>query len=164
MELLETVPRALAALVLVIVLARLNGLRSFSKMSGFDFILTVASGSVFAAAITNTGTKFYAALAGLVAIWIVQSLTSRLRSMAAPVEQAVDNTPLLLMENGEMLLHNMAKAQITRADLLSKLREANALDMSLVRAVVFETTGNVSVLYGSPDDPMDDALLSDVRR
>lgn len=164
MELLETLLRAVTALALVIGLARLNGLRSFSKMSGFDFILTVASGSVFAAAITSSGTKFLTALAGLAAIWIVQGVLSRLRAAASPVEKAVDNNPMMLMERGEMLLHNMQKAQVTRADLLSRLREANAMDLSKVRAVVFETTGNISVLYGPKEEAFDDALLSDVLR
>jgi uncharacterized membrane protein YcaP (DUF421 family) len=66
------------------------------------------------------------------------------------------------MENGRILDDNLAKGQITRGDLFSKLREANALKLSMVRAVVLEETGEVSVLHGS--DEIDDVLLEGVRR
>nr|WP_243405031.1 DUF421 domain-containing protein [Pelagivirga sediminicola] len=39
------------------------------------------------------------------------------------------------------------------------MREANALDLSPVRAVVLETTGSISVLHG---DHVDEALFKGV--
>ena len=46
-------------------------------------------------------------------------------------------------------------------DLRAKLREANVIHMGQVRAVVFETTGDVSVLHGG--DGIDGALIGGVR-
>ena len=50
---------------------------------------------------------------------------------------------------------------MTRSDVLAKLREANVLAMTDVRAVVLETTGDISVLHG--DAQVDDILLAGVR-
>ena len=55
----------------------------------------------------------------------------------------------------------LAASRVTRADVHAKLREANALDLSRVRAVVLETTGDISVLHGDAIDPV---LLDEVRR
>ncbi|WP_420433812.1 YetF domain-containing protein [Hyphobacterium sp.] len=50
---------------------------------------------------------------------------------------------------------------MTEADLYAKLREANVLEMSAVRAAVLEQTGDVSVLHG--DTSLDNAILDGVR-
>jgi uncharacterized membrane protein YcaP (DUF421 family) len=56
---------------------------------------------------------------------------------------------------------NLRAANMTRSDLYAKLREANAYDLSTVRAVVMESTGDVSVLHG--DAPIDDRVMEGVR-
>jgi len=61
--------------------------------------------------------------------------------------QAINNQPILLMDGPTILHENLKKAQLTVADLHSKLREANVLNYRQVKAVVFETTGDVSVLH-----------------
>ncbi len=73
----------------------------------------------------------------------------------------MDNEPLVLMVEGEVIAENLRRARVTRDDVLEKLRQANVHRLSDVRAVVLETTGDVSVLSG--DVPLDDALLDDVR-
>ena len=50
---------------------------------------------------------------------------------------------------------------MARSDLVAKLREANVLDLKQVRAVVLETTGDVSVLHG---DVLDEILVENVKR
>ena len=72
-----------------------------------------------------------------------------------------DNDPLLIMRDGEILHDNLRRSGMTTGDLIGKLREANALEFSQIRAVVFEPTGDVSVLHG---DKMDDRLLDGVRQ
>ena len=64
-----------------------------------------------------------------------------------------------------MLTDNMQAARVTQDDLFAKLREANTLSMSEVRAVVLETTGDISVLHGPENGrPLEDAILFGVRR
>nr|WP_274388191.1 YetF domain-containing protein [Salsipaludibacter albus] len=75
----------------------------------------------------------------------------------------VENDPVLLMDGGRILEDNLAATRVTRDDLYAKLREANVLNLDQVRAVVLETTGDVSVLHG-PADQFDPDLLASVRR
>lgn len=137
--------------IAVVGITRLNGLRTFSKMSSFDFSVTVATGSILAtvAATSSSLTNGIIALATIIG---AQRLVARLRRSDS-LEQVVDNTPMLLMDGSRVLEANMAKARVTKADLRAKLREANALDLDSVRAVVLETTGDISVLHGSHLDP-----------
>jgi uncharacterized membrane protein YcaP (DUF421 family) len=67
------------ALAAVILLTRLNGLRSFSKMSGFEFAVTVAIGSVLASAATTPDSSVLVPLTALVALYALQGGLARLR-------------------------------------------------------------------------------------
>ena len=163
MEILYALMKAAIAVAAIIAFTRLNGLRSFSKMSGFDFAITVAKGSVLASAVmADTSTAFWANIAALAALFIVQGAIGRLRRRLPALQAAVDNTPLMLMENGEILERNLLKGQVSHEDLMGKLREANALTFDAVHAVILEDTGDVSVLHGS--GKVDARLLEGVRR
>ncbi|MBS1302202.1 YetF domain-containing protein [Loktanella sp. SALINAS62] len=144
----------------VIVLTRLAGLRSFSKMSSFDFVITLATGSILASTVMSPSTPLLHGVAALVGLFVVQIGIARLRTGTTQVADLIDNAPLLIMRDGQFLMDNIRKANMTKADVIGKLREANALDLSKVRAVIFEQTGDVSVLHG---DKLDQTLLQGVQ-
>ena len=144
----------------VIAVIRVVGLRSFSKMSSFDFAVTVAIGSVVAGVATGPTPVLSGAVA-VAALLATQYVVAVLRRRTA-VESVIDNTPRLLMRDGVVFDAAMASSRVTRSDLIAKLREANVLQLSEVRAVVFESTGDMSVLHGDVD--VDDELLEGVIR
>jgi uncharacterized membrane protein YcaP (DUF421 family) len=153
---------AVAVYFAVIVFTRLAGLRSFSKMSSFDFAMTVAIGSVIATTVVAENPPLLQGIVGLGAIYGLQKLLSYLRRFGW-VSKLVDNQPVLLMKDGEVFLDNLRRTDVEETDLRSKLREANVLELSQVRAVVFETTGDISVLHSSDDNVELEAwLLEDV--
>ena len=160
----EIIFRAFVSVVTVILLLRLNGLRSFSKMSSFDFATTVACGSVIASTVISPDQSVLLGIFALVGLFVVQATVARIRTHTGWAQSLIDNEPILIMEGGKILPDNLRRAKMTEDDLYSKLREANAYDLDRVHAVVFETTGDVSVLHGDADDTVSPALLSGVRR
>lgn len=151
---------ALAIYLAVIAATRLSGLRSLSKMSSFDFAMTVAIGSLVATAASGQVAVVTAAT-GVAVLYAAQAGVAVLRRHGL-LRGLVDNSPLLLMEDGAVLEDNLASARLTLDDLRAKLREANVTDVTQIHAVVFETTGDVSVLHG--DRHWDPDLLRGVRR
>jgi uncharacterized membrane protein YcaP (DUF421 family) len=151
---------ALGIYLAVIVATRVSGLRSFTKMSAFDFAMTVAIGSLIATAASGQA-PLAAVSVGVVTLYLAQFVVALLRRHSL-LHGAVDNSPLLLMDGDRILDDNLGAARLTMDDLHSKLREANVLHYGQVRAVVLETTGEVSVLRG--DEELDPALLRGVRR
>lgn len=150
------------ALILVVLLVRVIGLRSLSKMTNFDFVMTVALGSLVAgAAQVETWPPFLQSVAGMAGLFLVQFVAARLRQSSDAVEQAMQNEPVILMQDGEFCEEALKSTRVAKDDIVAKLREANVLSMDAVRAVVLETTGDVSVLHG---DSLDDALIENVRR
>jgi len=137
------------AMIWVVILVRLNGLRSFSKMTNFDFVMTVAVGSLLAGAGQATEwSAFGQALVAMSGLFAVQYLSARLRRSSDAIESLMQNQPTILMRDGVIDQAALSKTRVAEDDLIAKLREANVLDFADVRAVILETTGDISVLHG----------------
>ncbi|MDP8930117.1 MAG: DUF421 domain-containing protein [Actinomycetota bacterium] len=137
----------------VVTYTRIVGLRSFSKMSSFDFAITVAIGSLMATVALSNSSLLdgLVALATLYGIQFVLALGRRHHQ----VSKVVDNQPLVLMAGRRMLEDNLRKARVTGDDVRAKLREANVYNYDSIRAVVLETTGDISVLHGEGELDLD---------
>lgn len=154
---------ALGIYLSVILLTRISGKRSFSKMSSFDFAMTVAVGSIIATTILSSSVNLIDGIFGLVVVYLLQ-ISIAIGRRNKVIESIVDNTPLLLMDGQNILSQNLRKARVSESDLRSKLREANVIQLSQVKAVVFETTGDISVLHGNEKQDLDVWLMKDVKR
>ncbi len=148
-SLLAVVLSTLGIYAVLVGLTRVVGLRSFSKMTSIDFALTITTGAVLASTLLTQSVPLLQGAVALVALFAIQAAVSwgRRHGLSA----AVDNDPLVLMAGGRMLRDNLRRARVTENDVWAKLREANVLRPDEVRAVVFETTGDISVLHGEPD-------------
>ena len=161
---LMVVLSALGIYLTVVLFTRLAGLRSFSKMSSFDFAITVSIGAIIASTLLAKNPPLLQGVIGLAMLYTLQVGVSALRQRFDIVSRMVDNDPVLLMAGPEMLHENMKAARVTGDDLRAKLREANVIHLSQVRAVVLESTGDLSVLHADPDGPdLDPDLFSGVR-
>jgi uncharacterized membrane protein YcaP (DUF421 family) len=151
----------ITALLWVLLVVRVVGLRSFSKMTAFDFVATIATGSLLATAATATRWPDFVQVGiAVLALMAVQAALAGLRKASGTARDLLGNTPILLMRDGRFLDDAMRSARVAREDVLAKIRGANVGSISAVRAVVLETTGDISVLHGG--DP-DQALLEGVR-
>lgn len=133
----------------ILLYTRIVGLRSLSKMTAADFVMTVAVGSLFATTASLSSPSLLVGLTALAGLFAAQWALAWSRHKFQAVGKLVDNAPLLLMARSKILDHNLKRANVTRSELFGKLREANALNYGEVLAVVFETTGDISVLHSS---------------
>ena len=146
----------------IIILVRVTGLRSFSKMTSFDFVVTVATGSLLAGAAQATSWNgFIQASVAIATLFAAQVGLAYARQTVPTFAALIGNQPVLLMEDGKILEEALAATRVSRTDLIAKLREANALDPSKVKWAVLESTGDVSILHGEDADVL---LLEGVRR
>ena len=148
-------------IVYVIALTRIVGLRSFSKMTNFDFVITVASGTVLAGMGRATDWQGFAQAAVVMfALFAVQLVIAKVRKKSETFEETIQNDPVLLMIDGRFCTEAMSKTRVSRSDIIAKLRESNTMSFDEVRAVVLETTGDISVMHGKSLDP---TILEGVR-
>nr|WP_245396558.1 YetF domain-containing protein [Jiella sonneratiae] len=130
-------------------------------MTAFDFVITLATGSLLATAASSSDwPAFLKAVVAIAALMAVQVALAFGRRRSSAVTAVVDNEPMLLMRDGAFIDAAMAESRVSPGDVYAKLRGANIQSMEEVRAVVLETSGDISVLHGKGFAP---ELLRHVR-
>jgi len=147
---------------IIIIITRIFGLRTFAKMSSFDFASTIAVGSILAAIILNKDQSIFKGALALLCVIAYQTLFSYLVRKKYWFKKLFTNKPQLLMKDGEIFYENLESCNIGVSDLMAKLREANVHKINEVQAVVFESTGDISVLHSSELNNVDSIILRDV--
>jgi len=146
----------------MILITRIFGLRTFAKMSSFDFASTIAIGSILASIIINKNQSILKGILALLCILAFQAIFSYLVRKINWFKRLFTNKPKLLMKDGEIFYDTLKRCNVGVGDLMAKLREANVHKVSEVQAVVFESTGDISVLHSSDLDAVENIILSDV--
>lgn len=148
------------AILWVIFLVRVTGHRSLAKMTGFDFVTTIAIGSLIANAGTSKNWSEYGqALAAIAGLFLLQWLLAKARVRSTTVQNLLGNQPVLLMEHGRFVDDAMTSERIARADIYAKMRESGVQNPDEVRAVVLERTGDISIIK---EGPLEGAIFNDV--
>ncbi len=142
--------------LVVIILTRIIGLRSFAKFTAYDFAFTVAIGSIISSTLTSSTSVAHGSMA-IASLLILTFIFSFLQRRFPALDNTISNKPLLLMKGNQILDDNLKHGRIQKSQLIAKLREANVLHFDQVLAVVLESTGDISVLHKTD---MDSAELS----
>lgn len=148
----------LAYLALVLLL-RVSGKRTLSKLNAFDFVVTVALGSILATVLLS---KDVALVEGVVAFsllvalqWLIAWLSVRSRV----VSSAVKSDPTLLLYRGRLLTAAMKRQRVTREEVMAAVRGGGHAGLEAVHAVVLETDGSFSVIGSAPEPDASNSAL-----
>ena len=132
----------------LVLLLRLTGKRTLSKMNAFDLIVTVALGSTLASALLTSDVSL---AEGLLAFAVLCSLQYALTfaSVRWPrFEKLVKAEPTLLFFRGRHLDEALRRQRVTREEILAAIRANGSVALDSVDAVVLETDGSFSVVVG----------------
>ena len=141
------------AYLLVIVLLRLSGKRTLSKMNAFDFIVTIALGSMLATIILDDKISLLEGAAALSVLIFGQFLITYIASRSRSVTRLVKAQPPLVYHRGQYLHEVMKRERVSEAEILAAARGSGHPSLTTVTAVVLESDGTFSVLTSSQDDP-----------
>ncbi|MBH0089909.1 DUF421 domain-containing protein [Pseudoalteromonas sp. NSLLW218] len=125
---------------------RVSGKRTLSKWNVFDFVVTIALGSILASVII---TKSVALLEGILAFVVLiglQYLITWLSVRSSKFAALVKAEPTLLLSNGEYCTAALKSQRVTKSEIRAAIRGAGILAIEDVAAVVLETDGSFSVM------------------
>lgn len=141
-----------AAYAALVVLLRVSGKRTLTKLNAFDLVVTVALGSTLATVLLS---KDVAALEGLAAFCVLiggQLAITWLSVRSAAVRRIVKSEPRVLLWHGNPLEDAMKKERITHAELEAAVRGSGLASLSDAAAVVLETDGSLHVMQHARAD------------
>jgi uncharacterized membrane protein YcaP (DUF421 family) len=155
---LESVLRVLitaaAAYLVLIVVLRLTGKRTLSKWNSFDFIVTIALGSVLATVILAKDVPLLEGILALAALVGLQLVLTWSAVRLGWLDRLIKARPALLLHRGELCLETMRRERVSEPEIYAALRSHGVTDLEEVEAVVLETDGTFSVLERRPGAPL----------
>lgn len=144
---MESILRAAAVYVFLMLLFRIAGKRTLAQMSAFDVILLLVIGEATQQALL--GEDFSVANAFLVISTLVglDILLGWARQARPAVERALEEPPLVIVKDGKPLTERMLKERVDEADILHAARQSHGLSrMDQIRYAVLEPGGGISVI------------------
>ncbi len=144
--LVRTAVVGVCAYVALIVLLRVSGKRTLSKMNAFDLIVTVALGSVLATVLLSKDT---ALVQGILAFALLISLQYAIISLSVHskvISDLVKSEPTLLLHRGEFLRGAMRAQRVLESEIRQALRSQGLDDPGQIDSVILETDGTLSVV------------------
>lgn len=156
--LLRTLVVGFSAYICLILLLRISGKRTLSKMNAFDFVVTVALGSTLATILLSKEVTLAQGVMAFAVLIGAQYAVTWTSVRWEWIRGVVTGEPLMLVYDGQLLHQAMKKARVAESEIIATIRSHGLPGLQQTQAVVLETDGSFSVLprqsqgaYGSLD-------------
>lgn len=130
----------------IIILVRISGKRTASKMNNFDWIVTVAMGSLVASGIMTKDASILDVIFAIGLLLGFQYVLTWGIIRSDRIADLVKATPRLLVYQGKFLDSAMRKERVSQHEVLSAIREQGVHNLEDVEAVVLEADAAFSVI------------------
>ncbi|MFW6412904.1 MAG: DUF421 domain-containing protein [Oceanicaulis sp.] len=142
-----------AAYVGLVLILRITGKRTLSKMNAFDLVVTVALGSTLASVILSKDVSVSEGLAAFLLLCGLQFVATFAATRSHRFQSLIKADPALVFHQGRFLERAMKRERVTDEEVRAAARDSGHGDLNEVAAVVLETDGSFTVM-GKGDDPV----------
>lgn len=140
-----------------VVLLRVSGNRTLSKMNSFDLVITIAFGSTLSSILINKNVTLAQGLTAIALLVVLQFVVTWTSVRFRQFNRLIKTKPTLLLKDGNFLREAIKRTRITEDEIVSAVRQSGFGCVGRVFAVVLETDGSLSVI-GKPQQGSGDAL------
>lgn len=130
----------------IILILRISGKRTLSKWNSFDFIITIALGSMLANLMLSTDTSLAQGILGIGMLVFFQFIITWVSVRSKIFQQWIKSEPTLLLFQGELQQNALRHQRVTQGEVLAALRAEGIAGIEDVEAVILETDGSFSVI------------------
>ena len=134
------------AYLMVIIFLRISGKRTLAKMNAFDFVVTIALGSILSSVILNESIPLSEGLLAIVLLIFLQYIFTFISVRSNYFKKIISSSPTMLFYKQEILEDVLRKQRITHDELHKAVREAGFSDYSQIFSIVLEPTGDITVI------------------
>lgn len=149
MGLLRVLIVGVSAYFLLVLMLRISGKRTLSKMNVFDLVVTVALGSTLASVVISKGVALAEGALAFAVLIGLQFGIAWLSVRSKTVSGLVKADPRMLFFAGKFLTREMRSERVTEDEVLAAIRAGGITKLDDVGAVVLETDGSFTVLSGN---------------
>jgi uncharacterized membrane protein YcaP (DUF421 family) len=138
----------------LVLMLRISGKRTLSKMNSFDLVVTIALGSTLSSIILSKSVALAEGLTAFALLIMLQFMVAWLSCRSRVFNRIVKNEPILLVRSGHMLVDTMRRERVTEGEVLQAIRNQSVASLGEVEALVLETDGSMSVISNAGQRPV----------
>lgn len=146
--------KSISLFFLTLVLVRLIGKRSISRITPFNFVSYIVIAVLAALISANIITNLAFGLITLL-VWVLFPIALDYLSMKSKyIHDLINGKETVLIKHGKVMEESLLKARLTGEELLRELRNKNAFNLADVEFAVMETTGDINIYLKSDKKPV----------
>lgn len=130
----------------MVLLLRVSGKRTLTKMNAFDFIVTIALGSVLASVALSEDIPIANGVAAMMSFIVIQFLFTWLSVRITVFQTLITSNPSLIFYIRNFLYPTMKKERITVAEIYSAARQQGLATLDEIDMIILETTGDIAII------------------
>ena len=143
-----------AFLYLVLILSvRMMGKRQIGQMEASEFVVTMLVANLASIPMQDAAIPLYSGLLPILVVLGMELTLSGLILRSVWIRRFFCGKPVILIDNGKILMENLRRTRVTLDELTGHLRQKDVLDIQTVQFAILETDGSLSVFPYPKDRP-----------
>ncbi len=144
---METILRGAAIYVVLLVVMRFAGRRTFAEMTAFDLVLILIVSETTQQGLGGDDYSITNATLLIVTLVTIDIAFSHLKRASSAADKWLDGRPTLLVAKGEPDLKALNKSRVAIDEILESARQSQGLErLSQIKYAVLEVDGRISVI------------------
>ena len=139
------------AYISLVILLRVSGKRTLSKMNAFDLVVTVGIGSVLGIILLNKKVPLMEGITAYLVLIGMQYAVAWFSVRSHTIDQLVKSSPSLLYYRDQFVEERMKRERIAEMDVFQAVRDKGYGSLKDVNMVILEADGGFSVIGKSKD-------------
>ena len=147
---MDAILRAGAVYFFLLVLFRLMGKRSLAQITTFDFILLLIVSEATQQGMLGDDFSITKAMIVIVTLVALDRGLDSLSHRSRTVDKWLNDVPVVIVDNGELLEERMHKEEINVADILEQARQSQGIErLEQIKYAILERNGGISIVPAS---------------
>jgi uncharacterized membrane protein YcaP (DUF421 family) len=144
---MDSVLRAAAMYVALMVLFKIAGRRSLAELTTFDLVLLMMISEATQQALLGDDFSFTNSILVIVTLIAIDVGLSLLKQRSSWASRLIDGEPTIIVENGKLLRQRLRHARLVEADIMEAARSSQGIEkLEEIKFAIIERNGKISVI------------------
>lgn len=144
---MDMIVRAVAIYLVLLVVFKIAGRRTLLQMTSFDLILLLIISEATQQALLGNDFSVTGAALTIITLVVVDMIFGMIKKYISGAESMIDGSPVILVENGELLHEKMKLADISCDDIMTSARNNQGVyKISDIKFAILERNGHISII------------------
>ena len=144
---MESVLRAAAIYVFLLLVFRIAGKRSLAQITTFDFILLLIIGEATQQALLGDDYSVVNAWIVIATLILLEIGLSHVAARSPAFGRVMEGLPLIVVDNGRLLTDRLTRERLDESEILAAARELHGLErLDQIKYAVLERSGGITIV------------------